>query len=228
MWIFFDPTHKSIFMLLGELFFFLQWTNKLHEPRSRSRAICLFCDTIHSPWTQKKDTHSLYLQCFQQRVFLKFCKKIKVIIQNYYSNGHLTSFDVLITAHVIRPNCRKFCWLCSSRSELKKISRVQLRKYDTIVKYNIMNKLIQQHSICYLSLFQELSTPFGLSSPAVTEQTVNTTTSVYDTWDVFIHPHWYQFPLVSDKWHYIIGIYITIVGITGILGNSLVIWVFSS
>ena len=40
-----------------------------------SRAICLFPATIHSPWTQKKDTHSLYLQYFQQRLFLKFSEK---------------------------------------------------------------------------------------------------------------------------------------------------------
>ena len=39
------------------------------------RAICLFRAKIHSPWTQKKDTHSLYLQCFQQRPFLKFFDK---------------------------------------------------------------------------------------------------------------------------------------------------------
>ena len=46
---------------------------------------------------------------------------------------HLTSFDVLITARVIRPNCRTFCWLCSSGIELKNFSRVQRRKYVTIV-----------------------------------------------------------------------------------------------
>ncbi|KAK3090771.1 hypothetical protein FSP39_014497 [Pinctada imbricata] len=51
---------------------------------------------------------------------------------------------------------------------------------------------------------------------------------MFDTWDIFIHPHWYQFPPISDTWHYIIGIYITIVGITGIIGNSIVIWVFST
>ena len=31
------------------------------------------------------------------------------LIKNSYNNGHLTSFDVLITAHVIRPNRRTFC-----------------------------------------------------------------------------------------------------------------------
>ena len=34
---------------------------------------------------------------------------------------------------VIRSNCRTFCWLCSSGNELKKFSRVQWRKYVTIV-----------------------------------------------------------------------------------------------
>ena len=50
-------------------------TNKLHEPQSGSRAICLLCAPIHSPWTQKKDTHSLYLKCFHQRSFIKLSEK---------------------------------------------------------------------------------------------------------------------------------------------------------
>ena len=49
--------------------------NKSREPRSGSRTICLFRATILSPWTQKKDTHSLYLQCIQQGPFLKFSDK---------------------------------------------------------------------------------------------------------------------------------------------------------
>ena len=47
-------------------------TNKSRELRSGSRTICLFRAPIHSPWTQKKDTYSLYLQCFKQGPFLKF------------------------------------------------------------------------------------------------------------------------------------------------------------
>ena len=52
-------------------------TNKSCEPRKSSRVICsfFFCAQIHSPWTQKKDTHSLYWQHFQQRPFLKFSEK---------------------------------------------------------------------------------------------------------------------------------------------------------
>ena len=50
-------------------------TNKSREPRSGSRPICLFRATIHSPWTQKKDTHSLYLQCFQPRTLSKILRE---------------------------------------------------------------------------------------------------------------------------------------------------------
>ena len=61
----------------------------------------------------------------------------KLLIQNSHSNGHLTSFDALITAYVTRPNRRIFCWLCSSGNELKNFSRVQRRKYDTIVNIDV-------------------------------------------------------------------------------------------
>ena len=48
-----------------------------HEPRKKAvHAICLFRTAIHFPWTEKKkDIHSLFLQCFQQWLFLKFAKK---------------------------------------------------------------------------------------------------------------------------------------------------------
>ena len=52
-------------------------TNKSREPRSGSRAICLFRTAIHFPWTEKKDTHSLYLQCLQQRSLLRFSEQSK-------------------------------------------------------------------------------------------------------------------------------------------------------
>ena len=74
---------------------------------------------------------------FPTRTLFKILRE-KLLIQNSHSNGHLTSFDVLITTHVIRPNSRTFCWLCSSENELKNFSRVQRRKYDTIV--NIKEK----------------------------------------------------------------------------------------
>ncbi|XP_060565088.1 rhodopsin, GQ-coupled-like [Ruditapes philippinarum] len=61
----------------------------------------------------------------------------------------------------------------------------------------------------------------------LTTNIAETTTHLFDTYGIFIHPHWKNFPIVSDEWHYLIGIIITCVGITGIIGNSLVIWMFS-
>ncbi|XP_033748809.1 LOW QUALITY PROTEIN: rhodopsin, GQ-coupled-like [Pecten maximus] len=46
--------------------------------------------------------------------------------------------------------------------------------------------------------------------------------------DIPVHPHWTQFPPVTQEWHYVIGIYITIVGLLGITGNSVVIYIFSN
>ena len=69
---------------------------------------------------------------FPTRTLSKILRE-ELLIQNSHSNGHLTSFDVLITAHVIRPSRRTFYLLCSSGIELKNFSRVQRRKYDTIV-----------------------------------------------------------------------------------------------
>ena len=89
--------------------------------------------------------------------------RVKLSIQNSHSNGHLTSFDmfdVLITAHVIRHNCRTFCWLCSSGNELKNFSRVQRRKYDTIVNinpYQVSSKSIMQNMIHGCTIWQEVS-----------------------------------------------------------------------
>lgn len=54
-----------------------------------------------------------------------------------------------------------------------------------------------------------------------------TTTHVFDTYGYFIHPHWRNFPLVPDHWHYLIGVCITLVGFTGIIGNSTVIYMFT-
>ena len=59
-----------------------------------------------------------YIYNVSTRTFYKILQK-KLLIQNSHSNGHLTSFDVLIAAHVIRPNRRTFCWLCSSGIKLK-------------------------------------------------------------------------------------------------------------
>lgn len=81
-----------------------------------------------------------------------------------------------------------------------------------------------------ISFIFVISVSIGELSPAValTTGTYNDTTSVYDTYDYFIHPHWKQFGLVPDHWHFLVGVYITIVGLTGIIGNSIVIWIFST
>ena len=112
-------------------------TNKSREPRSGSRAICLFRTAIHFPWTEKKrsqftrfvcsalrfitneprkkDTHSLYLQCLQQRPLLKFSEQSKKF-KFPAEIGHLTLFqDKTILAYSFRQNsagsCRRFCRL---------------------------------------------------------------------------------------------------------------------
>lgn len=63
---------------------------------------------------------------------------------------------------------------------------------------------------------------------ATTTEMVSNTTHIYDTYDLFIHPHWKQFPLIPEAWHYAIGVYITIVGISGVFGNLLVIYIFGT
>ena len=63
---------------------------------------------------------------------------------------------------------------------------------------------------------------------ATTTAAMSNTTHIYDTYDLFIHPHWKQFPLIPDIWHYAIGIFITFVGISGMLGNILVIYIFGT
>ena len=112
-------------------------TNKSREPRRGFRAICLFRTAIHFPWTEKKrsqftrfvcsalqfisheprkkDTHSLYLQCLQQRPLLKFSEQSKKF-KFPAEIGHLTLFqDKTILAYSFRQNsaesCRRFCRL---------------------------------------------------------------------------------------------------------------------
>ena len=70
------------------------------------------------PMNPEKRHSFLIFTMFPTRTLSKILRE-KLFIQNSHSNGHFTSFDVLITAHVIRPNCRPFCWLCSSGIELK-------------------------------------------------------------------------------------------------------------
>ena len=110
-------------------------TNRVNR-EAVSRAICLFRATIHSPWTQKK-RHSFLIFTMPPTKTLSQILREKLYIQNFHSYGHFTSFDVFITAHVIRPFCRTICWLCSSGIELKNFSRVQRRKCDSIVNISV-------------------------------------------------------------------------------------------
>ena len=49
-------------------------TNRVNREAVLVRFVCSALRFIpHEP--RKKDTHSLYLQCFQQRLFLKFSEK---------------------------------------------------------------------------------------------------------------------------------------------------------
>nr|BDI63180.1 GQ-rhodopsin 2 [Peronia verruculata] len=65
---------------------------------------------------------------------------------------------------------------------------------------------------------------YPMTSPALDYNT----THIYDTYGVFIHPHWYQYPLISPGWHYAMGIFITFVSIFGSLGNLLVMYIFGT
>ena len=100
----------------------------------------LFVPRYDSYTMNPEKRHSfLIFTLFPTRTLSKILRE-KLLIQNSHSNGHLTSFDVLITAHVIRSNRRTFCWLCSSGIELKNLSRVQQRTYDTIVNICIYTR----------------------------------------------------------------------------------------
>ena len=91
------------------------------EKKIAVHAICLFRTAIHFPWTEKKDTHSLYLQCLQQRPLLKFSEQSKKF-KFPAEIGHLTLFqDKTILAYSFRQNsagsCRRFCRLCSQKDK---------------------------------------------------------------------------------------------------------------
>ena len=142
-------------------------TNKSRKPRSGSRAICLFRTAIHFPWTEKKwseftrfvcsalrlisheprkkDTHSLYLQCLQQRPLLKFSEQSKKF-KFPAEIGHLTLFqDKTILAYSFRQNsarsCRRFCrlfvfWQINKNKSMASLS-LYLLKLDLCDKNNL-------------------------------------------------------------------------------------------
>nr|AKG27054.1 opsin [Dugesia japonica] len=43
-----------------------------------------------------------------------------------------------------------------------------------------------------------------------------------------VHPYWRTFDMVPEVYHYLVGVFISIVGISGVLGNLLVLYIFAS
>ena len=82
-------------------------TNRMNREAALVRFVCSALRFIpHEP--RKEDTHSLYLQRFQKSPFLKILRE-KLLIENYRSNGHLTSFDAFNTAQMICPTGELLC-----------------------------------------------------------------------------------------------------------------------
>ena len=98
--------------------------------------------------------------------------------------------------------------------------RIILFTYISSLNANIVNVDIKQKIIIEISFLGSTVSPDNY--------TTNLTESIYDTYGYFIHPHWKQYPLIPAHYHYLVGIYITLVGISGIAGNSIVIWIFST
>uniref|UniRef100_I6SGT1 Onychopsin n=1 Tax=Epiperipatus cf. isthmicola LH-2012 TaxID=1200982 RepID=I6SGT1_9BILA len=44
--------------------------------------------------------------------------------------------------------------------------------------------------------------------------------------DLWVHPHWYQFPKQTELMHFIFGLSICFLGILSVIGNFLVMWIF--
>ena len=153
------------------VFFSVSWgmnrstgqTNRVNREAVLGRFV-LFRATIHSPWTQKKDTHSLYLQCFQQRTLSKILRE-KIINSKFPQKRALNFVWCINQCAVIRSNCRTFCWLCSSGNELKNFSRVQRRKYVTIV--NIL--------YCFQLFYNQMNSSYTLTTVSYTNSTTQQT-----------------------------------------------------
>ena len=115
-------------------------TSKSREPRSGSRAICLFRTAIHFPWTEKKkDTHSLYLQCLQQRFLLKFSEQSKKF--KFSSEiGNLTLFpDKTIHAYSFS---KYSAWINGEKGDLSCMffnSHFNSNNTNSILELNYMN-----------------------------------------------------------------------------------------
>uniref|UniRef100_A0A1I8IGJ3 G_PROTEIN_RECEP_F1_2 domain-containing protein n=1 Tax=Macrostomum lignano TaxID=282301 RepID=A0A1I8IGJ3_9PLAT len=83
----------------------------------------------------------------------------------------------------------------------------------------------QPISDCFISMALVEMTPSTMSWSNAT-----TTETRYWAWDpefeALIHPFWRQFPPVPELHHYLVGIYISVVGIIGDVGNLLVLFIF--
>ena len=73
---------------------------------------------------------------------------------------------------------------------------------------------------------------FRMGSFISSNNTASGTTEYLNGTDLVLHPHWklYEDEILSVPAyiHYLIGIYIAIVGIMGTLGNALVIYIFAT
>uniref|UniRef100_A0A1I8I7K6 CUB domain-containing protein n=2 Tax=Macrostomum lignano TaxID=282301 RepID=A0A1I8I7K6_9PLAT len=83
----------------------------------------------------------------------------------------------------------------------------------------------QPISDCFISMALVEMTPSTMSWSNAT-----TTETRYWAWDpefeALIHPFWRQFPPVPELHHYLVGFYISVVGIIGDVGNMLVLFIF--
>ena len=87
--------HKNLHTIKEWVSFFLAFiayeseyeTNKSHQRRSGSRAICLFCAQIHSPWTKKKRNLFLIFTTFPSKI--SFNSPRKVINSDFLYMGNL-------------------------------------------------------------------------------------------------------------------------------------------
>jgi hypothetical protein len=60
-----------------------------------------------------------------------------------------------------------------------------------------------------------------------TSTAVNNSGGLRPEWGVPTHDHWLQFPQPRREVHYVLGTLLVLVGTTGALGNTLVLFVFT-
>ena len=102
------------------------------------------------PMNPEKRHSFLIFTMFPTRTLSKILRE-KLFIHNSHSNGHFTSIDVLITAHVIRPNRRTFCWLFIG-NWTEKFYQGSTKEIWYHCKYLLMNRgkeTIPFAAVCY-------------------------------------------------------------------------------